>query len=136
MPQRSRISQARQARNDLLQKFNPFFGQARSDTGNAGNIPAGACIARDQTLPDGIIIGVRHDNRYGAGRRLGGMGRGDTDGNDAVESEPDQLFDFPGKPAAPPICMTPFNGDVLAFDIPELAQPLSERLYLVALYVR
>jgi hypothetical protein len=80
-------------------------------------------------VSNGIVIGISHDNRDCAGRLLRSTGRGDTDGNYAIHIEADELSRKIREASHPAPRKSPFNDQVLPFDVSHVAQTISKCLF-------
>src|SRR5262249_45946901 len=120
-------SDARNGRNDLFEKLQPFGGNLRPEDGIAGDICPGARETCDEPRAHGIAD-REHDDGNRRRRLLGRGGRGSTRGPDAIDRQARQFACGHGEPIGFALRRTVFKGDGLAFDIAEVAQPLPERV--------
>jgi hypothetical protein len=74
------------------------------------------------------IGNLQHDDGDGRGRLPGGLGRTGHVRHDDIYSEPDQFRRERGQLVIFALGRSPLDGDVLALDVAELAQPLPEGL--------
>jgi hypothetical protein len=81
----------------------------------------------DQPTADRIAV-IRHDDGDGGRGARGGMGRLRRPRHDDVDLEAHQLGRQLGEPLVSPIGVSALDAEVPALHVPELAQPLEERV--------
>ncbi len=89
--------------------------------------PGRARLVTSPAIRDGDTDEYDRDR---AGRFLGGSSAGVAMADDEVNREANQLRGEPGKALEPPIGAASLDGDVLAFDVTELAQSRPQGLKL------
>src|SRR5262249_22989404 len=85
------------------------------------------CEAGDESVPN-RITSARHHNRDRVRGMLGSADSGSAHSHNHIHLEPDQLGREVGEPLLTPLRRAVLNDEVLALDIPEVAQFLPEGL--------
>src|SRR5262249_39731750 len=112
----------------LLEQLQPFTESFHTDAeGHPRDVTGRTREVRDEPEPNRIANANHYDGDR-LGGVLGGHGSWRRRGYDDVHLEPDQLGREVGQPVKPTLRKSIVDDDVLAFNPPELAQPLPERV--------
>jgi hypothetical protein len=123
---------AREPWNSLLEELHTFSFQLRSQDGKSRDISSRAREAHHEPTPNGIGRG-RHDDGDRPGRLHGCESAGRPRGHDDDRIETDQVGRELGEPLVSPFCPSVLNGNVLTLDVAQVAELLSEGLYVSGL---
>jgi hypothetical protein len=100
--------------------------QFRGVVAHSGDVPARPCETRDESGPDRVGHGREHD-----GDRRGGPFRRERprgcEGDDDVHPQFDEVGGESRETFVAPFGPAQLQGHVLAFDVPELGEPLPQR---------
>ena len=116
--------------SSLLEELEGFGDHAGREGRQARDVASRSRQAGHKPAPDGITDG-NHDDRGCLRRLLGRQGRRRARGNEDIYLETNQLGRQAGESVGRPWCAPAFNDDVLALDVTELAQPLTQWAHLV-----
>jgi hypothetical protein len=115
---------ARNLGHGLLEELQPFLIERRGGD-HARDVAAWARETGDE--PRGYRIATMHHNdRNRARGALGRTRRRDSLCHKHLDREPDQVGRQVGKPLVLPLGIALHQGEVLALDVPQLAEPLAE----------
>ena len=113
--------------NALLEKLQPFACYVRTKDGVPGDVLARTSEARHKPGPH-RIADPDHDNGNFRGCLLGRAGRRRAVDRDHIHRTAHEIGRDFGEPVRQPVTVTILEGDVLAFQVAEIAQPLPERV--------
>jgi hypothetical protein len=118
---------ASRTRQRLLEDLDLLLGQLGDLVAQARRVASGPGDTGNQPGLDGIRHHSPDDGDCGSGL-LRGSRRTYAMGHDHVDLEEDEFGREIGEPLGPPVSPSLLDDDVLALDVPELAQPVPKRL--------